>query len=353
MDDDDYTAEDIRRQLLRFSQPSFPEWYIPIDEAERSDLESNGGLVKIGRIVDGTISQSSANSLEEVLDIVEKVEKKASALGLLVLFRGQNRDFYATDETLSVLPAAYRQGIVSPFAQTTDIELVQKMLIPWIEFLSQRDIDIGNLLRFSPIDETGFGILRIMERGPFTGTQPSDAIIGILQHYGFPTYFIDVSKDPLVALWFALNKGLTVEREAVKMQPLNEKCLPKKWEKPTDIANWPTLHMYLYRDGDFEYPVVNLQSLEKFHNDAIRPKVQHAYVIPFKRCERAQPIKAIWTYDFDAKRWPHHIIKLGFGASELQNVKPNLNRQLLLPDDDPLYQELIKLKLPGVIKYLD
>lgn len=352
MSQDEFDENRIRDLLLRFTR-ELPSGYLPLNPEQQFTLKNSGNLILVDNAFDAYIEQKTARSLTEVLEIVKEIKQKASEIDLKVLFRGQTRDYYDGSGCHTVLPAAFRPNAESPFGNITDIKLVKSKLMPWINFLDENNIHLGDSLRFEVVDESGIGILRFFETGPFSGKSPSDAIIGILQHYGFPTYFIDISVNELVSLWFALNQAIQTSGNCIRMTPLNQKPLPDNWDSPMDIANWPCLMVYLFKEDDFEHPIIDLRSLDKFNVDAIRPIAQEAFVTPFKRTTKAQPQDAIWTYDTNSFKWPHCVIKLSFGVQELNNMFPDLNRHTLLPDNDPLYQTLLELNLPGVVKYVD
>lgn len=351
MDDLNYSKEEIRNQLLRFSRPSIPEWYIPINDDDKERLNSSGNLILIDLGPDMYISQSIANNIESALVTIDALRKKADSLGLRILFRGQTRDYFDTNGNFSVLPSAFRPNIQSPFGRITNIEEIRMMLLPWIEFLSLRKIDIGELLKFETLDESGIGILRVFEPGNYSGKIPSDGAIGILQHYGFPTYFIDASANEFISLWFALNMAVKASNNEIQMIPVSNEPFPEKWNSAQEISKWPTLHVYFHRDGDSEYPIIDLRDLKEFHTDSIRPKVQEGFVLPFKRCVKVSPLENVWTYENDCRRWPHHVIKLGFDGFVLHKAFPNFTKQSLLPNDDPIYKKILSLGLPGVVKY--
>ena len=344
------SKSNIEKLLHMYSKPIYPDWHIPIDKEEQKLFKNSGNLIIVNNRENLSISQSIANTIDEALIIIEDLRNKAKSLGFKVFFRGQNQDFFNDEKCLSILPSAFRPNTHSPFSYITNLKEVKETLLPWLFFLEHHGIEVGNALKFESIDDdSGLGILRLV-----TGkNRTSDGFIGILQHYGFPTYFIDISENALVAIWFALNKGVEVSKGIVKMTPLKAKPIKHKYSDAIEIAEWPTLHIYFQKENDEEYPIIDVRDLGCFNTPSCRPQAQEGYVIPFKSYSKTQPQDAVWTFEMDIKRWPFHIIKLGFDYSEFHSIFPKYSKEFLLPNKDPLYQDLISEKIPGVIRYED
>jgi hypothetical protein len=101
-------------------------------------------------------------SLEQLRDVVARVQEMAG--GRRLLFRGQGH-----------LYSSIRSGRARPKAMPTKLEVEQS----WISMAEQM---LGR-----PLDP------------PYAGNLSK----AILQHYGLPTYFVDLTSDPEIAAWFA------------------------------------------------------------------------------------------------------------------------------------------------------
>lgn len=95
-----------------------------------------------------------------------------------IYFRGQNNGF---EQGWKLLPTFYR-------------EKIQYSEIP---FYIDKKVELNTIYKFV---EKNFDYFKSIDFNDLI------SIINILQHYGFPTRVLDVTQNPLVALYFALEK---------------------------------------------------------------------------------------------------------------------------------------------------
>lgn len=101
---------------------------------------------------------------------LETLRKCLAVYGDGFLFRGQTNDYAAADGTPSLTSSFERKGCIPP------------LMLKWIFYVDE-------LLR-----RGGFDVNR-PDLMPFTQ--------GLLQHYGWRSFFVDLSSDPAVAAWFS------------------------------------------------------------------------------------------------------------------------------------------------------
>lgn len=111
------------------------------------------------------IDTKIANSISDYFKIIEEFISKSTKCDCAFYFRGENEDH----QEKALTPSIYRDGLINS------------------EETIYREVSRYNNIDFSE-DETTFDKLCRM------------------QHYSAPTRLIDLSDDPLTALWFAINK---------------------------------------------------------------------------------------------------------------------------------------------------
>lgn len=112
------------------------------------------------------IDAKIANSISDYFKIIEEFISKPTKYDCAFYFRGENKD----QQEKALTPSIYRDGLINS------------------EEKIYREVSRYNNIDFSE-DETTFDKLCRM------------------QHYSAPTRLIDLSDDPLTALWFAINEG--------------------------------------------------------------------------------------------------------------------------------------------------
>jgi FRG domain len=90
----------------------------------------------------------------------------------------------------------------------------------------------------------------------------------LLQHYGCPTGWIDVTSDPSVATWFATHKLMTTTNGLTQ-------CTPHTWETPSPDT-WPTIFVLPMLPGI--HPVVDTETIAR-GTKALRPTRQKCGVV--------------------------------------------------------------------------
>lgn len=93
--------------------------------------------------------------------------------------------------------------------------------------------DIGAANRWTVRDRTGRVIKRFEKRHHLALSAYMRGIL--LQHYGAPTAWLDITRDPKVGLWFALRK-MTATPNGVVIEPHRG--------SGSDPATWPTIYVF-------------------------------------------------------------------------------------------------------------
>ncbi len=178
--------------------------FVPVtDPRELEILRKQGNDVPVHS---GITRQHRVGNIAEFQLWATRYQQLARDINMECVFRGQTRDYFVDGE-LRVLPAAFRQE-GTPFSGYTTREVVEAQLRPWLTLLDETlQLDIGYSLTYCEIEE-GHGIVRFQQPPQLSKEFSSEVLLGILQHYGFPTYCIDVTPDPLIAAWFALHVGI-------------------------------------------------------------------------------------------------------------------------------------------------
>jgi hypothetical protein len=298
-----------------------------------------------------TIQQTTVSTLTEYLDLVRRYRQLvADTDNVVLLFRGQTRDHLhsigqlgnllpaAFRGQLSLLPAAFRTT-ASYLDWSTDSQQLRDAVIPWFNCLA----DIGIVPRVRDPRHTA-RVIRTPE------------ILAVLKHYGFSTPSLDVTSNPLVALWFATNRAHKDPDGVWHFTALSTS---------TDTSNpvaLPSVYIFLQWSFLETCPVVDLTGLQKLHGHASRPFAQSAVALPvdwhlsspsFLRDPPEfewTPLHLLTSRQF---RYPSAVIKILFGAEDLRDHSPALCQSTLFPLDDPIYNALLRMKAPHLVIYGD
>jgi len=343
---------DIPHRELQQPHTIYQSGLLCLSDEEIAGLRAKGDAIYVKK--DGIVPQHHATSLQELLDVIDCYGRLSKVFDMVCLLRGQTRDYFTPAGYLSVSPAAYR-GQATPFSHVTNSGAVIEQLGPWITLLREElGIDIGDCLRYMELERgEDYGILRFVKPGPFAGKHSSEALLWILQHYGFPTYCLDVTPNPFVATWFALNRGYRNDSGELVYAPVpaTPPEIKTTVNTPLDLASVPCVQVYLQSLQSDDWPVIDLRKVKELSKVAGRPVVQEAFSLPYKTTKFNQPQDAVWTYDKNSPRYPTAVIKIYFGADELRHAKPELTSEYLLPTDDELYLTFLHAKLPHLAVY--
>ncbi len=171
-----------------------------------STLNPQTRRVKVGP--NRYVPSVTVRSLNEFLGVCAKASK-AKRRSCIITYRGQTRDYVFDDGTISLLNTHERQStnfVKKPGGTVFDEPMFSnpffREFLQNLNLTERREGDIDALRDANGLQI--FYVLRILQ--------------GLLQHYGFPTVCIDVSKDPIVALWFALHRRAPVRGVLTKEQ---------------------------------------------------------------------------------------------------------------------------------------
>lgn len=259
---------------------------------------------------------------EELFTLIQKMEKQITIFGqgLKLWFRGQTKDFLTPDRDTLV------QKNITPYSSVRDSSLIPT-LYRYIDDYTSTTSNFGRLVRhigdwannakillpppYVILDVTGtkpytpgpvpekatsrvtfymagkphMNIPSLRDLGPYTLTEitdENDNIIDsyiklhnpslqgfremlLLQHYGCQTPYLDITHDPYIALWFALNKLITVPEYEGKLHVNPVKVI----EGPP--SEWPTIYVFILHPT--KHPVIDTSDILK-DSQFLRPKVQ-------------------------------------------------------------------------------
>jgi hypothetical protein len=187
-------------------------------------------------------------------------------------------------------------------------------------------------------------------------------LLSILQHYGFPSPSLDVTADPLVALWFASHVCTRTTRGRLHYEPLRLRPVPTahKNGSPQQLSDIPSVLVFLQNP---RLSAVNdLTSVEALRGISERPFRQQAVLLPFQADSisregpgfrpRREGLPPISRDSRDTHRVPAAMIKVCFGTEELRSVRPELAAENLFPTTDILYSRLLSEKAPHLAVYV-
>ncbi len=283
----------------------------------------------------------SVQNLYQYRAIVSTLKELASRQ-FPILFRGQSRS-WLVDANVSLTPARFR----SPLGQDELVEAVEawrEVLRPYLGGLSEKpggtfgwgDESHGTLLQVPPMEVTGNMMAMAW--------QPE--LAGTLQHYGFPTEFLDASPDPDVALWFAL-------RQAQKDADGVIWHTPSTWSSNDPTERWPVIYVL----KPLRYQVVDLTDGCLTQGASQRASRQHATLVSFLVYKEPMldPLARVAGTDgLPPERVLHPpdlVLALRLWPdSSWQRVKlPEAS--WYFPEEDAIYQQLMKSNVPFVARY--
>lgn len=298
------------------------------------------------------IRQVHVYSVPEFLTMVHKYcGYIPSGKSHVCLFRGQTRDYFDGNH-LSIAPVAYRKAKWKKMYYSNKKELFEA-LSPWEYVLSnifslnlrsgavftfQEEGDDPRVIRRFAIDATPDG------RISFNPT-----LMALLQHYGFPTPCLDVTSDPLIALWFSLHKA-DIRDGKIFYTPIADVFGNNQ---PDVNFKQPSVYVYLENLNNFVYDLTQIDNIQEV---AGRPFVQHAFSLSFRKTlptaygSRGTP-KMVEVWDSPTSRPPACVLKIHFPAEELSRLEPYLTMKHLFPKREPMYEKLVENNVPYVVRY--
>jgi hypothetical protein len=265
-----------------------------------------------------------------------------------MLFRGQNRDYFE-EGVLSVLPVACRnQGRAASQLLSGRGPLV-KAADTWCGIIEKSfNLDMRKGFAFMPDKCAGAPVaFHVIDRSVSARLSYNLHYAGLLQHYGFPTPNLDLSEDPIIGLWFALNKASREEGRLIFSH------LHESTERILDASSFgegPSVYVYL--ENIETSKVMDLRQCPGLSSVAVRPERQKAYSLPFL-VSRPSIHASIGSHGTPlvSRGYTHHapvaVIKINMKPSVIKD----LNQSLLFPLDDPVYAALLGNDAPYLAIY--
>lgn len=296
-----------------------------------------------------------AHTLDEYLKIIEdKIGTENELVPKPYYLRGQTRDHFPSGNRLEVLPPAYRSlEWRRRYISEEKSDELQKFISPWLDCLRREmEIEIGPAYfqEFSlPGDPP---IMRRFAKSSL----PSDLVINnpgvmaVLQHYGFPTPCLDVTRSPIVALWFALHRSDPVSEGVRAFRPVrysegsSSDSLDSLWEIPS---------VHIFREPPPYSPVIDYGEYDWLNRIAIRPSLQFAASLPFRTVGLSiYPSAGVYWARYPKERSPVGVIKIHFLVDQLRARYPNLSQESLFPNEDHLHKAFCRVCPPYFIRYV-
>lgn len=262
------------------------------------------------------------------------------------LFRGQNRDYFDEDQCLSVLPTAWRSKLRFEYSQFYS-ETLNNKLIPWLKVI-ENEISFSAqshlVINYKEKRDTESVHRQFRNNTPGVRIITNPYLLALAMHYGFPTPTLDVTSDPDVGLWFALNRPQRKNKGKIKYTPVNI----------GDNSASPSVYIYL-QSAHEQNPVIQLTNLKKIKEKAPRALRQRAFALPFWIPNVISAVRGgqtSWIYaDILAHRWPSAVIEIQFPEEDLHNARPDFDVDFFFPKNDLFYEKLVELNAPEINIY--
>ena len=361
-------------------------WVWLLSKEKAAELQAwNQAVTVTSRDQRFLIPQYQAFCLSDFTQIVDKFRARESPGFISCFFRGQTRDYFDEAGSLGCLPSGYRNAkwlnrykgmwfdemghLVDDGAQ------LEKELAVWEKILvGEFGVNVASQLGFERKPEKiegGYLLSSYVDTSPRASISTNIMLLSICQHYGFPTPSLDVTSDPLVALWFALHT-CRASRGKFRYETVTPLVGPRPKGPPQEQADIPSVLIFLQNP---RFSAVNvLTSVKTLEGVAHRPFRQKAVLLPFAShsvtpvglplppavpkeigslpslvAARALGVDEIVTW---TDRIPAAMIKICFSEKELRTASSELTAEYLFPTDEPLYARLLSSKAPNLAVYL-
>jgi len=312
-------------------------------------LRAAGRLVSTGSV--HVIPQHVAHTPSELAALLAEYESLAKILDSRCVLRGQNRDYFEDDGSLSVLPSSFRtQKLRDEFEWTNRWSShLDGTLRAWEAVLRSLSVDCDSMGRKEGVLDGGQKII-LHDRSATNRVASNPQFGAILQHYGFPTPHSHATSSAAVALYFALH-GARTTPDGLLFEPVEGAHLGCQNEPI------PTLHIYLAHSAfDLGAPTIDLQSLPDLMRVARRPVVQQAHSLTFlvhnfgiNDLGDGDYTVVFWEQFFP--RFPVAVVKLFFPYVLASNQFRPLKQRELFPTEEPLYEALLSANAPYLARY--
>ena len=223
----------------------------------------------------------AVGDIDELRSVVDALRPACTAAGGQLWFRGQGTDFLMPDrgalaregiaEHSEVRDSLLVPGVYRAIdGHTEDLEAYERFIGSVVAWTRAASETLGRPYEVGTVPAAGHPSFAVWETrrsidgrpGEMRQWDPSLRQVQqgmLLQHYGCPTPWIDITTDPLIGAWFAVNR-CTEARGALSFAPMD-------WEDG-DPAAWPTIFVFPLIDGT--HPVLDTGTLLK-DSTALRP----------------------------------------------------------------------------------
>ena len=330
------------REEVVFEQGCAQIW---ADE-DLNEFEKHGDCARGGGRSELRIPQHHAYTVEQALQFINRYRQLAERFRWEFVLRGQTRDYYhEASGRLLELPSIMRPHNLDFYTDCVYYTREYRQAAePWMQVLEDLGVETS--------------AARGQIHHPVAAGRLNPVTPAILQHYGFPTDHLDVTTDPLVALWFALHATKSDRKGRIHHNPLPARSALRRRKHPRaqDAAAVPSVHVIIqppFRAEELHqpFPLVHLAALDALTRVAKRPMLQSAVSLP---CTTAR-VSEVLSLDVPpigvgtVYRWPAAILKLYFPFKD--TGRSDMTAEALFPKDEPLYQRLFEVKAPHLAIY--
>lgn len=219
------------------------------------------------------IEVSSIEELENILSYIPKFPEYNTG----IYFRGQTKP-YSLKRTESVKNILFGDGDV---IEPSLLGAAQRKGINYNKVHSMLQVLLQDFI-YEEAYNTGKDLDSIHKKWcKVAGSPKADwdiAVMAIAQHYGIPTFGLDITSSLNVAIWFATNKLNFYSDGTADYKPIKE----EDW--PQDPKQWPVVYMIQPVTGTIipsirNIDIGNIEELTNLGINALRPERQHAFFL--------------------------------------------------------------------------
>lgn len=181
--------------------------------------------------------------------------------------------------------------------------------------------------------------------GCMIGLMWQPELLGTMQHYGFPTDFLDITPDPSVALWFALHAA-KLKEGAIRFHRKRE------WSSAAP-KQWPVVYVLL----PFRGQVVNLTDGYLSRGSPLRVQRQSAALVSYTLFNHPMlnpVLRAVSATNRPAtveELFPELALVLRLRPGKEWTTIDLPEQDWYFPQDDAIYRELLDRGAPHVARY--
>lgn len=209
-----------------------------------------------------------AGSVEELRNIFSYIPKFPE-LDTGIYFRGQTKP-YSLKRTESVKNILFGENNV---IEPSLLGAAPRKGVNYNRVHSMLQLLIQDFI-YNEANKAGKNLDYIHEEWYKAACSPSanwdTAVMAIAQHYGIPTFGIDITSSLDVAIWFATNKLTFYSDGTAEYIPIKE----EEW--PQDPEQWPVVYIIQPVTTTIIPSIRNIEQLTNLGIKALRPERQHA-----------------------------------------------------------------------------